>query len=258
MLQYHSRSDHHSKVACWAIAFDLLATSALLRSHARAGKITIGVNHEMIDFKLGRKKNLDLVIARPANNAAVPNPTSLADFGARWGVILSDQEEREFGALPGITRLPVSVVLVALEAKACMTEHGKSEPRLFDELNSSQQTVHGAADQAVAAGLAMINIAERFVSPGRQLEGREQRVTHHTQPAVTASAIAKVRELPRRTAPGTDGFDALGIIVIDLKNDGSPVTIYDGVPAPQVGELDTYEAMVMRTANLYDFRFSSI
>jgi hypothetical protein len=29
--QYHSRSDHHSKVACWGIVFDLLRSSSLLR-----------------------------------------------------------------------------------------------------------------------------------------------------------------------------------------------------------------------------------
>ena len=66
MLQYHSRSDHHSKLCCWAIAFDLLATSSLLRQHVAEGKVCIGVNHTMVDFKTNRKKNLDLVIARPA------------------------------------------------------------------------------------------------------------------------------------------------------------------------------------------------
>ena len=39
---------------------------------------------------------------------------------------------------------------------------------MFDELNSSQATIHGAADQAVAVGLAVVNIADRFISPGRQ------------------------------------------------------------------------------------------
>jgi hypothetical protein len=28
--QYHSRSDHHSKVACWGIIFDLLRTTLCL------------------------------------------------------------------------------------------------------------------------------------------------------------------------------------------------------------------------------------
>ena len=40
---------------------------------------------------------------------------------------------------------PVGAVLVALEAKACMTAHVKSLPRLYDELNSSHLCVHGAS-----------------------------------------------------------------------------------------------------------------
>ena len=68
MLQYHSRSDHHSKLCCWAIAFDLLSTSSLLRQHVAEEKVCIGVNHTMVDFKTSRKKDLDLVIARPATD----------------------------------------------------------------------------------------------------------------------------------------------------------------------------------------------
>jgi len=43
LWQYHSRSDRHSKTACWAILFDLLRTSALLRDHAAAGKVGFGI-----------------------------------------------------------------------------------------------------------------------------------------------------------------------------------------------------------------------
>src|SRR5580692_3480384 len=60
--QYHSRSDHHSKVACWGIVFDLLCSSPLLRRHVEGGVVHFGVNHEMRDFVHDRKKNLDLVL----------------------------------------------------------------------------------------------------------------------------------------------------------------------------------------------------
>src|SRR5262245_25808969 len=63
---YHSRSDHHSKVACWGIVFDLLRTSRLFRSHVAAGHVAFGINVEMRDFKQDRKKKLDLVICQPA------------------------------------------------------------------------------------------------------------------------------------------------------------------------------------------------
>jgi hypothetical protein len=61
--QYHPRSDRHSKLACWGIAFDLLSTSALLRRHVAEGRVTLGLNHRMVDFGTGRAKNLDLVFA---------------------------------------------------------------------------------------------------------------------------------------------------------------------------------------------------
>ena len=78
--QYHSRSDHHSKAACWGVLFDLLTESALLRQHASAGKVAFGVNHEMSDFHTKRKKNLDLVVCRPGTPDSVPAP----DAQLRW------------------------------------------------------------------------------------------------------------------------------------------------------------------------------
>lgn len=257
-LQYHSRSDHHSKVACWAVAFDMLSTSSLLREHVAAGKATIGVNHRMQDFKLRRKKDLDLVIARPASNAPdAPTGKTLAELATRLQIRLTPEQISLFEAMPSVTAAPVGAVMVALEAKACMTEHRKSESRLFDELNSSQQTVHGAADQAVAVALAMVNIAAVFTSPGRQTAGDPAVVTQHQQPEAAAGVVAKLRELPRRSGPGDDGFDAMGIMVVDLRNDGSRVDIETEPPAPQPGEDDSYEAMVMRASSLYDYRFAS-
>ena len=46
-----------------------------------------------------------------------------------------------------------------------MTAFRKSCPRLYDELNSSHAVIHGAPNRALAVGLAIINVAEDFVSP---------------------------------------------------------------------------------------------
>ena len=67
--QYHSRSDRHSKVACWAVMFEALQHSALLRRHVEAGKVVFGVNQQMRDYRTNRTKNLDLVIATPGTAA---------------------------------------------------------------------------------------------------------------------------------------------------------------------------------------------
>src|SRR5215213_4376206 len=60
--QYHSRSDHHSKVVCWAVTVDLLARCPLLRRHVEDGTVGFGVNHTMVDFVHDRRKDLDLVL----------------------------------------------------------------------------------------------------------------------------------------------------------------------------------------------------
>lgn len=258
LYQYHSRSDHHSKVTCWAIAFDLLATSALLREDARQGRVTIGINHRMVDFNLRKQKDLDLVIARPADNPDdSPDGLSLATLASRLQIRMTPEQQNLFSMLPDVRAGPVGSVLAALEAKACMTEHGKAGPRLFAELDSSQQTVHGAADHAVAVGLAMVNIAPTFISPGRQTPGSEPVITHHRQPEAVAGVIKRIRELPRRSRPGSEGFDALGILVIDLRNNGTPVSIWTDPPAPGPDDPDSYEAMIMRAAALYDYRFAA-
>src|SRR3954454_3738904 len=56
--QYHSRSDRHSKLACWTIAFDLMRHCELLREHLRDGKVVLGVNVTLRDFQTQRKKDL--------------------------------------------------------------------------------------------------------------------------------------------------------------------------------------------------------
>jgi hypothetical protein len=261
--QYHSQSDHHSKVACWGIMFDLLQESALLRKHAAAGKVIIGVNHEMRDFKAQRKKNLDLVIATPGtvDLAEDKEKHTFAELGAAFEIELDAAEQARLDALPDVARGPVGSVLLALEAKACMTAHIKALPRLYDELNSSHLTVHGAADQAVAAGLAMVNVAKTFLSPKLNplgLKQRRKKVSVHKQPDVAVRTIDKLRELPRRNKPGDEGFDALGIIVVDCANDGSPVTLVTTPPAPGAQDDYRYDQMVRRAASQYAYRFASL
>jgi hypothetical protein len=255
--QYHSRSDLHSKVACWAVLFDLLQQSALMRSHATSGKIVFGINHELRDFATARKKVLDLVIARPSGPAT---KETLADLAQRYRVVLDSAQRTRLAALPELRRAPVGAVLMALEAKAAMTEHVKALPRLYDELNSSHQTVHGASRQALAVGLVMVNAASTFVSPDlNKTPGAAVVLSKHSQPAASAAVVAKVKEIPRRTASTTEGYDGLGIIVISAINDGTtPVSLVTTPPAPPRGDLFYYDNMITRVANEYDTTFKSI
>lgn len=257
--QYHSRSDHHSKVACWGIVFDLLRTSPLLRRHVEANIVHFGINHEMRDFVHDRKKNLDLVLCT-ASSAPAKGQTTLAAMANDYGIVLTDAEKIELTKLPALSRAPVGSVLMALEAKACMTAHQRALPRLYDELNSSHLTVHGATDQAIAAGFAMVNIASRYLSPDLNKKNRqtEPEWSVHRQPRDAELAVDKIRQLPKRSKTGDTGYDALAIVVIDCVNDGSPTGLVTSPPAPQPGDIYHYASMIDRLAHIYATRFKDL
>ena len=221
-----------------------------------------GLNHEMRDFRTSRKKNLDLVVCRPRSGgwAAAPAPT-FADQALEIGIALDAESAAELRALPTLHELPVGAVHVALEAKACMTQFIKAKPRLYDELNSSHAVIHGNSPHTIAAGLAMVNKATEFISPGRNdfdLSKRAAVVTQHVQPRHAAEVIEKLREIPRRSRDGEEGFDVFAIILVNCRNDGSPVFLESDAPAPQPGETDHYEMAVHRLAQLYEQKYRAI
>jgi len=260
LWQYHSRSDRHSKVACWAILFDLLQHSSLLASHVDGDKIRFGINREMRDFRTNRTKDLDLVISRPGPDALSRPPATMDDLAVRWGVRLSPEQREKLATLPRLTEGTAGNVLLALEAKACMTAHIKALPRLFDELTSSYATVHADTQQALAVGFVMINAAPTFISPDRNkydLSVQHPTVSTHPPHAATR-AVAKVMEIERRTSPTKDGFDALGATVVSMRNDGSPVELVTAPPAPRPEDVYSYDRMIGRLAQAYDLTFASV
>jgi hypothetical protein len=256
--QYHSRSDRHSKLACWGILFDLLRHCRLFAEHAERRSVVFGINHEMRDFRTRRKKNLDLVVCTPRTAGAPRRPLTLRLLAKKYGVVLDDEERRALDGLPDLVEGSVGAVHLALEAKACMTAHTRAKPRLYDELNSSHLTIHGSTDLAIAAGFVMVNMATTFVSPDlnkHDLRQSAANVSVHEQPKDTSGVIEKVREIPRRSRTGEEGFDALAIVLIECVNDGSPVSLVTRPPAPQPGDTFHYEQMVRRVAQLYESRF---
>lgn len=258
--QYNSRSDRHSKVGCWGIAFDMLASSSQLREHAESGKVVLGVNHKMTDFSTGRQKRLDLVIARPESTPKATR-TSFKQLAVQYGISLTEDETRGLDQLPDIPVANVGAVLVALEAKACMTAHVKSLPRLYDELNSSHLCVHGASSSALAIGYVQVNNSDSFVSSvmnNFSLADRPAITSKHRQPDDTLRVIDKVKEIPRRSKSSEVGFDGVGLSVLDFANDGGPVSIVSAPPAPQQGDSFHYDSMIVRMANEYDATFGKI
>jgi hypothetical protein len=256
--QYHSRSDKHSKVACWGIAFDLLTSSALLRRHVAEGKVVLGINHQMRDFGTGRAKKLDLVIARPGG---LREPRSLASLMRRYDIRPTAEAQRALADLPEFPIARVGAVLVALEAKAVMTAHIRALPRLYDELNSSHLCIHGASRQALGIGFIMVNSSPLFVSSDRNkldLDTRAPVISEEPQPKSLHRTLDKVAEIPRRSNVRENGFDGMGVVVLKGVNDGSRYTLVDAPPAPQPGDAFHYDGMIMRMAHEYDTTFDRI
>lgn len=257
--QYHSRSDRHSKVACWGVALDMLATSRLLRRHVAEGKVVLGVNHTMRDYARGRKKDLDLVFVRPEGEPAPGR--GFAQLVDRYDVDLTPAQRALLADLPDWPIAPVGAVMVALEAKAAMTAHIRALPRLYDELNSSHLCVHGASRQALAIGFAIINASPRFLSPDmnkRDLSAAAPTLGQEPQPRSLLRTLEKIAEIPRRSNVRETGFDGLGVVVVDGVNDGSPFRLVTAPPAPQPGAPFHYDGIIARMANEYDTTFSSV
>jgi hypothetical protein len=228
IYRYHSRSDAHSVALCKLVLRDLTEASDPFREHALADKIVYGINAKHI-FPNGKKKTLDLAIGTPK---AV------------------SEGDRFAGAIrPGT----IDRVLIACEAKTCMTEHGKSQPRIFDELGSSHEIVHQGDREAIAAGITIVNIAATFISPLRQ-KSKKLYISKHKQPHAAERMINHLRGLPIRDSVDDTGFDAYATIVVDCDNRG-PTGLWTALPAPQVGDRDHYDTFIERITDCYLRRF---
>jgi len=261
--QYRSRSDHHSRVTCWAVLFDVLQHSALLRHHVETDRIVFAVGHQMYDQEADRTKKVDLVLGLPAQHDSPParQPASFHSLAVDWSIRLGDPQYQVLADLPRISSGPVGEVLMAIEAKACMTEHSKAFPRLLDELSASHTTIHGDTDTAIAVGLGIINASRTFISPDRNkhdLSMLPAVVTIHRQPEQAARAIARLEKVPVRSGPGQNGYDAFGIVVLDLSNDGTPVTVVRHEPAPEPEDQFFYDQMIRRLSKRYEKSFSDL
>jgi hypothetical protein len=132
-----------------------------------------------------------------------------------------------------------------LTSRSCETQH---------ELSSSHEIVHQGDRQAIAAGLAVVNIADTFVSPLRQ-KGTDLHVSHHKQPRAAERMVSHLRGLPIRDNTKGVGFDAYATLVINCDNQG-PATIWTQPPAPQPGDPDDYGTFLSRLSAAHTKRFS--
>jgi hypothetical protein len=191
---YHPRSDAHSIALCTFVLEDILVRCRVLQEQVALGAVAYGVNIRHT-WPNGKQKTIDLSIGRPTV------------FDSRGS------------AIPGIKKaLGLSDVFISCEAKTVMTEHKKSQPRIFDELGSSHEIVHQGRSDVIAAGVTVVNIAQNFISPLRQTTSGQPYITKHRQPAVTESMVKHLRMLRIRDEIGQVGFDAYCTFVVECDN----------------------------------------
>jgi hypothetical protein len=231
VFRYHPRSNSHSKKLCELILEDLLEQCELIREQARKGLIAYGIDLKYLWQSSMKPKTIDLALGTPVEPVV----------NIRRIVEVKGMEE----------------VLLSCEAKSCMTEHGKSQPRIYDELSSSHEIVHQGKQEAIAAGISVVNIADQFASPLRQTGSETIHYSSHSQPHVTENMVNHLRVLPIRDQIGEVGFDAYSTVVVNCDNVGG-CSLWEKAPAPQPGDRDHYDTFLERIIRFYTKRFAKI
>ena len=250
--QYHSRSDTHSKVACWAVLLDLLIECDVFRRHALDGLVGFGINHVMVG---PINKTLDLVVTRVRRARGDAVRVKFSDLVERYGVVLDDDESRELAGLPVLEADAgadeVAEVMIALDAKACMTEHSKSMPRLHAEILATGYLAKRAQPRCITVSYTLVNAAESFITPS----GSSRR-NLHAQPDDARHVIEMLgRAIPLARDVSPLGYDVMGATVLNCANDGSRVSVVEGDPAPARSNHLHYERMIVGLCSEYRARF---
>lgn len=228
------------------ITRDLLQSCPTLRDQAAKAQIAYGVNVEHFWETSGKAKTLDLAIGIPKEK-----PLITSDIGRIAG------NRRKSGEVPSVATNVFSRILITCEAKAVMTEHLKSQPRIFDELSSSHEIVHNGDLEAIATGIVMVNVATTFASPLRQTDPTQVYFSRHKQPSVTQRMITHLRGLRIRDKLNDVGFDAFCTFLVDCDNQNQCL-LHTGYPAPQPGDKDHYDTFIKRIGHYYAERFSTL
>lgn len=250
--QYHSRSDTHSKLACWTLLFDLLLECDALREAARSGHVGFGINHVVVG-PINKTLDLVLTVVPPGRSGA--KRLAFSDLVERWAIELNEEERALLADLPALEHdrpADVSEVAITLEAKACMTEHIKSLPRLHAEILATGYLAKKAVPDCISVSYTLVNAASRFRTPSGT-----GKVNRHHQPDDAKRVLEMLATaVPTSEQIGGFGYDVIGATVLHCLNDGSPVTVVESGPlATRRADHITYARMVRSICSRYRARF---
>lgn len=251
--QYHSRGDSHSKVACWAVLLDLMLECDAFRDAIQAQRIGFRINHEMVG---PINKTLDLVVTIASRPRDPGGRSTFADLALRYGIVLEAEDSDVLSGLPQLVEDRASdaaEVAIALEAKACMTEHLKSIPRLHAEILATGYLAKLAVPHCITVSYSLVNAAEEFVSP---TNSASPMVNRHRQPEAARRVVSMLGSaLPLARVGNNFGYDVVGVTVVNCRNDGSRVVVVEADPAPSTNEAIHYERMIHSLCSEFRERF---
>lgn len=230
---------------------DLLSECDVVQEHARQGRLGFRINHVMVG---PINKTLDLVVTVTPPGRAPEGRATFAELVGRYGIVLNSAQAKTLSGLPVVfedRRDDVAEVAIALEAKACMTEHLKSLPRLHAEILATGYLARMAAPRCITVSYSLVNAAPTFVSPGGK-----GKVNAHTQPEDARRVVQMLGSaIPLARNSKDIGYDVIGATVIDCRNDGTPVVLSSSAAAPKTSEHLHYERMIRGLCSEYRSRF---
>ena len=245
--QYHPRSDVHSKIACWTLLLDCLLECDALYADAVAGNIGFAINYLMVG---PINKTLDLVLTRvPRSRTGENRRRNFLEVGKQFSIRLTKAEEAQFADLAKLseeTKDDVSEVVIAVEAKACMTDHIGALPRLHAEILATGYLAKRAAPECTVISYTLVNTANSFVSGG----GKKKVMKQPESAKAVLNMLSQAVPLSRDER-GLLGYDAVGALALECRNDGSPVLLATEECAPSRSSQIHYEHMIRRICATY-------
>jgi hypothetical protein len=229
-VPYHPRSDTHGGAQCRYFVDDLMYESDAIREAAQDGELVFQEDYEVGEG--GLSWNTDLVIGPPANLVQAPVD------GDR---VMAQDDPAE--------------IYLAVDAKSIMTEHQKARRNRQRDINSFADIMHHHHQRALTAGILLVNVAEIFDSPLRDLDD----ITDHVHiDRIVGEIIDMFDSINRSEGEISANLDGAGIVVVEHSNlveDIGETQLMTEPPAPQSGDRVHYRTVVGQMADWFEGRF---
>lgn len=229
-VPYHPRSDTHGGAQARYFVDDLLHENEALREAARRQEVVF--QEDYVVGEGGLDWNTDLVIGPPNSSSGI-----------------STERERE------MARGDPAEIWLAADAKSIMTEHQKARRNRQRDINSFADIMHHHHEQALTAGILLVNLVEKFDSPLRDPED----ITSHVHiERIVEEIVDMFDSINRSEGEISANLDGAGVVVVGHSNlvedIGDTALVYE-LPAPQPGDRVHYRTFVRQIGNWFETRF---